>query len=444
MVFFCLYGLVIIIIYCDMYDSLVSVIRVTVYRDRNKGLLRECFAEENGLTYCADVERLFGYFRFEHRPTEWRLFIDASKTSLKAVLLHNGNRQPSVPMVYSANLKESYVNIEFMLKKIAYARHQWRIVADLKVVAFLAGLSAGWPTNPCFLCLWNSRDHTMHYVQRSWPKRLVYTVLSATTAAAAAAAGGNRGIVRNALVDPRKIIFPPLHIKLGLFQQFIKNVWRNDVDNRDYDIVEMAAALNKKGNNNNNNSNRGNERGRKVPGAAADAIESNKDRMVARVLQRIRELLPKKSVPLIAKGVFNGPEIDRMLDDGHFIGCFAGRYGRAIGALKDVIYNFLGNRKADNYRELVQHMMATFQECSVRMSLKLHFLRDHLEEFVPNLGDYSDQHGERFHQDIATMEKRYSGMNHVSMLADHCWFLVRESDSYSTMWKRKANKNYFQ
>ncbi|UYV84383.1 hypothetical protein LAZ67_X001983 [Cordylochernes scorpioides] len=41
------------------------------------------------------------------------------------------------------------------------------------------------------------------------------------------------------------------------------------------------------------------------------------------------------------------------------------------------------------------------------MSLKIHFLHSHLDFFPNNLGAVSDEHGERFHQDISSMEKRY-------------------------------------
>ncbi|UYV68012.1 Transposase [Cordylochernes scorpioides] len=41
------------------------------------------------------------------------------------------------------------------------------------------------------------------------------------------------------------------------------------------------------------------------------------------------------------------------------------------------------------------------------MSLKIHFLHSHLDFFPDNLGAVSDEHGERFHQDISSMEKRY-------------------------------------
>ena len=41
------------------------------------------------------------------------------------------------------------------------------------------------------------------------------------------------------------------------------------------------------------------------------------------------------------------------------------------------------------------------------MSLKIHFLESHLDFLPENLGEVSDEHGERFHQDITAMEKRY-------------------------------------
>jgi len=59
------------------------------------------------------------------------------------------------------------------------------------------------------------------------------------------------------------------------------------------------------------------------------------------------------------------------------------------------------------------------------MSLKIHFLESHLDVFPENL-EVSDEHGEMFHKDIMTMEKRYQGKCTSSMLADYCWTLKRE------------------
>jgi hypothetical protein len=60
------------------------------------------------------------------------------------------------------------------------------------------------------------------------------------------------------------------------------------------------------------------------------------------------------------------------------------------------------------------------------MTLKIHFLESHLDFFPQNLSEVSDEHGERFHQDIIVMEKRYKGKWTSSMLADYGWTLKRD------------------
>lgn len=72
-------------------------------------------------------------------------------------------------------------------------------------------------------------------------------------------------------------------------------------------------------------------------------------------------------------------------------------------------------------------MIKSFGEMGINMSLKIHFLDRHLDFFPENLGNFSDEHGERFHQDLATIEKRYSGKNACHMLAEYCWSICRDS-----------------
>jgi hypothetical protein len=43
------------------------------------------------------------------------------------------------------------------------------------------------------------------------------------------------------------------------------------------------------------------------------------------------------------------------------------------------------------------------------MNLKIHFLNSHLDFLTKNLGAVSEEQGERFHQDIKEMERRYQG-----------------------------------
>jgi hypothetical protein len=84
--------------------------------------------------------------------------------------------------------------------------------------------------------------------------------------------------------------------------------------------------------------------------------------------------------------------------------------GRAAWqALKNVTKSFLGNHKAEKYHEIVSDLLMAYKAMGCNMSLKVHFLDSNLDFFPDNLGAISDEHRERFHQDISNMEKRYRG-----------------------------------
>ena len=68
-----------------------------------------------------------------------------------------------------------------------------------------------------------------------------------------------------------------------------------------------------------------------------------------------------------------------------------------------------------------------------RMSLKIHFTHSHLNFFPQSLVAVSDEHGERFHQDIMKMEANYRGKWSPSMMADFCWMLKRSLNVTSPM-----------
>ncbi|GBL75698.1 hypothetical protein AVEN_155005-1 [Araneus ventricosus] len=74
-------------------------------------------------------------------------------------------------------------------------------------------------------------------------------------------------------------------------------------------------------------------------------------------------------------------------------------------AFYQVSTNFLGNDKAENYKDLVEDMLTLFQDFGCNMSLKIHFLDFHLNFFPDNCGQVSDEHGERFRQNIANIGK---------------------------------------
>ncbi|GBN54611.1 hypothetical protein AVEN_39743-1 [Araneus ventricosus] len=107
-------------------------------------------------------------------------------------------------------------------------------------------------------------------------------------------------------------------------------------------------------------------------------------------------------------------------------------------AFKSVCTHFLGNKKAENYEDLVGDMVKCFRVIGCNMSLKLHVLDSHLNFFPQNLGAISDEHGKRFHQDISMFERRFSGRWNRSTLAEYCWSVIRDTQSYA--YKRKWPK----
>ncbi|GBO33273.1 hypothetical protein AVEN_105595-1 [Araneus ventricosus] len=89
--------------------------------------------------------------------------------------------------------------------------HQWIICADLKMVCFLLGQQRGYTKYPCFSCLYDSSACEKHWVQSDWPPRSDLKP-------------GDPNILHQPLVGTKNIIFPPLHIKLGLMKQFVKTL----------------------------------------------------------------------------------------------------------------------------------------------------------------------------------------------------------------------------
>ena len=55
----------------------------------------------------------------QHQSDEWQLFIDSSKVSMKAVLMHIGNELPSIPVTHASDMKVTYENIKLLLKKFS-------------------------------------------------------------------------------------------------------------------------------------------------------------------------------------------------------------------------------------------------------------------------------------------------------------------------------------
>ena len=230
------------------------------------------------------------------------------------------------------------------------------------MVAFLMGLQQSFTKFPCYLCLCYSRNTNFYYYKRNWPPRSSYDIET-------------HSIKHTPLVEPKKVILPPLHIKLGLIKQFVKKL-----------------------------------------NPESDAFK------------HIQELFPKLSEAKVKAGIFVGPQVKRLMKSDSFSEKLSAVERRPWKSFASVVEGFLGNHKADNFKNIVEELVDAYEKMGCRMSLKLHVLHSHIDEFMDNMGDYSEEQGERFRQDVKSFEERYKGQYNESMIRDYIWNLMRESE----------------
>ena len=133
-----------------------------------------------------------------------------------------------------------------------------------------------------------------------------------------------------------------------------------------------------------------------------------------RGFEYVRNKFPNVNNANIKDGIFIGPQIRELMQDKQFDEDRNETERNAWLSFKRICKDFLGNHKAAKYQDVVQDLVTSYKAMGCNMSLKIHFLESHLDFFFfffppENLGEVSDEHDERFHQDIMAMEKRYQG-----------------------------------
>ena len=141
------------------------------------------------------------------------------------------------------------------------------------------------------------------------------------------------------LVNPDKVLMPPLHIKLGLMKNFVK----------------AMAKQNSNG------------------------------------FKFLCKKFPKLSLAKLKEGIFVGPQIQKVFEDPECEKTLNALEPRAWHAFKWICSNFLGNVKSNSYQEGVAELLAAYKEMGCRMSLKIDFLHSHLDFFPENLGAVSER-----------------------------------------------------
>ena len=190
---------------------------------------------------------------------------------------------------------ECYANLDLILNKLSYSDHKWTVCGDLKVISMLLGQQSGYTKFPCFLCEWDSRDRKEHYIKKEWPIRKALDP-------------GVKNIARESLVDPKKVLLPPLHIKLGLMKQFVK-------------------ALAKEG----------------------------------ECFKYLCDQFPGLSEAKLREGVFVGPDIRKLMKNENFDAKMETNERKAWESFKLVVTSFLGNKRDPNYKSIVEEMLKSFK-----------------------------------------------------------------------------------
>ena len=183
-----------------------------------------------------------------------------------------------------------------ILSKINYSDHKWVICVDLKMVIILMGLQSGYTKYPCLYCMWDSRDRENHYILKDWPVRTTMNPCRSTN------------ILEEPLVDSEKILLPPLHIKLGLIKQFVKALDKN--------------------------------------GAG---------------FKYICNTFPELTSEKLKAGIFDGPQIRKLIKKTTtFLTTMTINEALAWEAFVNVVQNFLGKHKSENYEDFVHNLVSSY------------------------------------------------------------------------------------
>jgi len=113
----------------------------------------------------------------------------------------------------------------------------------------------------------------------------------------------------------------------------------------------------------------------------------------------LRQTLPAVSEAKKKEGIFVGSQIAQLFEDHDFSTKLNSTERRAWKAFENICRNFLGNAKAENYREYVQELISSHSALGCIMTLKLYFLYSHLDFFPLKTRQPSPTNMTSFHQD---------------------------------------------
>ena len=110
----------------------------------------------------------------------------------------------------------------------------------------------------------------------------------------------------------------------------------------------------------------------------------------------LAEIFPPLNEANIKEGCFVGPQVRKIFRDDMFNNLPQGDEKKSWDTFLLVSTNFLGNIRAENYKEFIEDMLSPYHKLGCNMSLKIHMLHSHLDFLPDNCDMFSDEHGELF------------------------------------------------
>ena len=180
---------------------------------------------------------------------------------------------------------------------------------------------------------------------------------------------GLQNIQSHPIIEQNKTLLPLSHIKLGVMKNFVKAMYREGSE---------FAFLQK---------------------------------------------FPQINIEKLKAGIFDSPQIKELMKDPMFDEAVGEDEQSTWQSLKSVDTNFRENHQSMEYEKETEELLKCFCQLRAGMSVKLHFLWLHLDNFQKNCRNLNEEQSQHFHQDIHIMEVRYQGWWEVNFLADYYWCL---------------------
>jgi hypothetical protein len=124
------------------------------------------FPQEGSLVYCNNVDSRMEAFIQQYDPNDWILFIDSWKMGFGAVMVHNRNAYPAVPIRCAIHMKELYENVHLPVQHRQCDKYSCHLCGVTKVATLLVRLQVG-DIKFCFISVNVTAEHGKIITQRN-------------------------------------------------------------------------------------------------------------------------------------------------------------------------------------------------------------------------------------------------------------------------------------